>query len=234
MTLQLTSSSKSAAKAGGPKLVIGGRPRADLLPPEVAQGVKAKSLRRTLVLLVILSVVVAGAGTAGSTILAISSTVALESANSRTADLLSQQAEFAEVRQVSSMVEKAILARRVGTSTEINWKAYNAEVQASLPSDTVITSFVAEAGTPTATYSAPEVPLQGERIGQITFNAKSASLPDVESWLVNLASVTGFVDAAPGTVTLNSDDGSYTVGIVMHFNNDVLAKRFAVEETEGE
>jgi hypothetical protein len=242
MSLQLTGASKEdpkapkqakAPKSAATKLVVGGPPRADLLPPEVAQGVKAKSLRRTLVLLVVLAVVVAGAGSLGSTLLALNSTVALEASSARTAELLAQQGEYSEVRQVTAMLDKAEIARRVGTSTEINWKSYTAEVQSSLPADTVITGLIAEASTPTSTYSAPTIPLQGDRIGQVAFTATSASLPDVESWLVNLAGVTGFVDASPGAVT-RVDDGSYTVSIIMHFNSDVLAERFALEETDSE
>jgi Tfp pilus assembly protein PilN len=230
MTLQLTSS-KSTPKNASSKLQIGAPPRADLLPPEVAQGVKSKALRRTLVLLILLSVVIAGAGFAGSTLHAVNTTVSLAAANQRTSELLLQQGEYAELREATAMRDKAVLARRVGTSTEINWKSYTAEVQASLPADTVITSFVAEASTPTANYAVSSVPLQGDRIGQISFTATSASLPDVESWLVNLGKVTGFVDASPGAVTL-IEDGGYTVGIVMHFNNDVLANRFALVETD--
>lgn len=232
MTLQLTSPAKAAARAAGPKLVVGGRPRADLLPPEVAQSVKSKSLRRSLVLFVILALVVAGAGTAGSTFLALNSTVALELESARTATLLAEQAEYAEVRQVTAMLDKAEIARRVGTSTEIDWKTYTAEVQASLPPDTVITSLLAETSTPTTPYAATTVPLQGERIGQLTFVATSASLPDVQSWLTNLANVTGYVDASPTAVTL-VDDGSYTVGIVMHFNKNALYERFALKETDA-
>ena len=211
--------------------VVAVSPRANLLPPEVALGIKAKSLRRMLVLLVLLAVVIAGAGVAASTLLAASSAGELASANDRTATLLAKQAEFSEVRQVTGMIAKAEAARSLGMSTEINWKSYIAEIQASLPIGTSIVTFAAEAATPQAAYSESTMPLEGERIGQLTFTGTSGSLPDVQAWLVSLSKVTGFVDGAPGTVSLD-DSGMYTVGIVMHFDAGVLTNRFAEPETD--
>lgn len=212
-------------------VAIATAPRANLLPPEVALGIKAKALRRLLLLLVVLALVIAGAGVAGSSVLAVTSAVSLAAANDRTASLLAQQAEFVEVRQVTGMIGKATAARQAGMATEINWKSYVDEIQGSLPAGTTITTFAAEASTPIAPYAAPSLPLEGERIGQLTFTGSSASLPDVQAWLVGLAGVTGFVDAAPGTVSLD-EGGSYTVGIVMHFDDAVLTNRFAEATTE--
>lgn len=221
------------SKAGSSKLVIAGSPRAELLPPEVEQGIKARGLRRSLVALVVFIVVLTLVGNAGALLLSVNSALALESANARTDDLVAQQAEYVEVRQVSGMLSKATAARKEGSSTEIDWKAYFAEIQANLPEGTVITSLGAETATPTRPFSAPSVPLQGDRIGQLNFAATSPSLPDIEVWLDGLANLTGFVDASPNSVS-RAEDGTYSVSITMHVNSDAYLNRFADEEAGEE
>ncbi len=67
-------------------LVVGGPPRADLLPPEVAQGVKAKLVRRNLVALVVLTVLLLGVGTVGATYRATESADELEAEEGENAE----------------------------------------------------------------------------------------------------------------------------------------------------
>lgn len=216
------------------KLVIGGPPRAELIPPEVAEGIKSKGLRRSLVALVIFTIILVLIGNAGALLLANNSRLALEEANARTDQLVAQQSEFNEVRQVSSMLEKTKVARQLGVLTEINWKSYFAEVLASLPAGTVITDFSAETATPTELFSEPSVPLQGERIGVLIFTATSPSLPDIKVWIDGLSGLTGFADASPDSVAL-AENGTYTVTITMHINSDAYSNRFAEgDETAGD
>ena len=225
--------SPAANKAAPSKLVIAGPPRAELLPPEVAEGIKAKGLRRSLVVIVVFVVFLVLIGNAGAVLLSINSGLALAAANSRTDDLVREQGEYIEVRQVTSMLEKTTAARQLGSSTEINWKSYFAEIQDNLPKGTVITNFGADTATPTELYSEPSAPLQGERIGQLTFTAISPSLPDIKEWIDGLSNLTGFVDASPNSVAL-ADDGKYTVSITMHINDEAYSNRFAdVEEADA-
>lgn len=219
-------------------LVVGGPPRAELLPPEVAQGVRARALRRSLVALVILVVAVTATGVVGATIASGASLLVLNAEVERGNQLLKDQAEFAEVRQIKTMIGKAEEGLELGSSTEIRWSAYLAEIAASLPAGTTVTDIAAVLATPTQPYAAPTIPLQGERIGELTFTATTATLPDVEVWLNGLETVTGFVDATPGSVDLDAN-GTYTVKIVMHINSDVFENRFsrsaaAEEEAAGD
>jgi len=207
-------------------LVVGGPPRAELLPPEVAQGVRARALRRSLVALVILVVAITAAGVVATTIASGASQLLLNAETERGNDLLKQQAEYSEVRQVQTMIGKAQEGLELGSSTEIRWSSYLAEIAASLPPGTTVTDIAAVLATPTQPYTAPTIPLQGERIGELTFTATSPTLPDVELWLNGLETVTGFVDATPGTVELDANN-AYTVKIVMHINSDVFETRFS-------
>ena len=133
--------------------------------------------------------------------------------------------KYIEVRKVTSDVKLATAARQVGSSTEIAWKAYLESIATSLPSGTTIVTFDAAAGSPLKEFDQPTVPLQGVRIAELKFSAKSESLPDVQAWLNALAKLKGFVDAVPGRVNL-ADDGGYTVEITMHVNEQALANRY--------
>ena len=92
--------------------------------------------------------------------------------------------------------------------------------------------FTASSGSPLDEFAQPTVPLQGERIAELAFSATSASIPDVQAWLNALAKLTGFVDAAPGSVTL-SNDGTYKASITMHINEKALANRFAADAVKA-
>lgn len=209
----------------GGGLVIGGPAKADLLPPEVGAAAQGRVARRNAIGLVILAVLIVVAGYAGATFLALGAQVQLDAANQRTQDLLVEQAKYSEVRGVKSLLQTATAARIAATSTEIDWKSYLDDIQAILPEGTLVTNVVAQAATPLSEFAQPSVPLQGDRIGELTFTATSASLPDVEAWLQSLAKLRGYVDAAPGSVNLQAD-GTYQVSITMHISKDALLLRF--------
>lgn len=210
----------------GETVIVGGPPRAELLPPEVGQAVKARATRRLLVFAVIVATGIVAAGVVGATVLSASSAMALAQATDEGNRLVQAQGEFAEVRRVSTMIAKAEEGLEIGSVTEIPWKDYFGEIQGSLPAGVLVTNFSAETATPTIPYALPSAPLQGERIGELTFTAFSPTLPDVEAWLNGLEKVKGFVDASPGTVVL-AEDGGYTVSIVMHINAEVFDNPFA-------
>jgi len=225
---------RSSAPKAPSALVVGGFARADLLPPEVAQGLSGKRLRRNLVFGVVLTAVVVVLGFAGASVVALQSQAELDLASARTGELIAEQGKYVEVRQVTGALEVAENARLTGSSTEVNWKSYIDEIEATLPAGTTVTNFAADTATPMTRYAEPTGPLQGERMGQITFTANSASLPDVKAWLESLEGVKGYVDAFPGSVSLDETTGGYSVSIVMHIDSDALANRFAEQKEEGQ
>lgn len=216
--------SRDADKGG--RLIIGGPPSANLLPPEVGIAAKGRAMRRNATGLILLVVVIVIAAYAGASFLAMGAQAQLDAANERTQSLIAEQGKYTEVKQVTNMLATATAARQVGTSTEIDWKAYLTDIQNSLPAGTLVTNVVAETATPFTDFAQPSVPLQGDRIGELSFTAVSGSLPDVEAWLDKLSTLTGYVDASPGSVTLN-EDKTYQVSITMHISKDALLLRFA-------
>ncbi|MBB5632937.1 Tfp pilus assembly protein PilN [Cryobacterium mesophilum] len=216
---------KTTSREGG-SLILGGPPKANLLPPEVGIAARGRVLRRNAVALIVLAILIVVAAYAGVSFLAAGAQAQLDASNAKTHELLTEQGKYSEVKQVTSMLEKATVAQRVGTSTEIDWKAYLTAIQKSLPTGTLVTNVVAETATPVTAFAPPSVPLQGDRIGELRFTATSTSLPNVQKWLDALATLDGFVDASPGSVTLNDKAKTYEVTITMHVNKYALLLRF--------
>ncbi|GAB3028552.1 hypothetical protein GCM10027052_00110 [Parafrigoribacterium mesophilum] len=213
------------------RLVLGGVPRVDLLPPEVGLSAKARVLHRGLSLMVVAAMVVVGAGYAAASLNAANSNAQLATATARTQSLLAQQQKYVEVRKVTKELALTTAGRQVGSSTEINWQEYFNSVQASLPSGTTIVTFDSSSSTPMLALQQPTVPLQGERVAELSFEAETASLPDVPAWLNALAKLKGFVDASPNSVSLT--DGVYKVGVKMHVNEQALANRYASDAVKS-
>lgn len=211
------------------RLIVGGPAQANLLPPEVGLAARGRAMRRSASALVVLSLFLVIAGFAGASVLALVEQAKLDATNVRTDQLVQEQSKYSEVQRVNSMLAAANAAQQVGTSTEIDWKAYLVNIQNSLPSGTLVTNVAADTATPLLDFAQPLVPLQGDRIGELRFTATSTSLPDVETWLEALAKLTGYVDATPGSVTLSADTTLYEVTITMHINADALLLRFDEE-----
>lgn len=208
------------------ELVVGGEPRAILLPPEVGLRRKAKQLRRTLGLALVGVVLVAAAGYGAATLAAIQSQAALAGAQGRTAELLNEQTKYIEVNQVQDQVDTAEAARQVGASTEIDWEAYLQAIRAALPGDVSIETVSVDSASPLVPFGQPTTPLQAQRAATLTLSLSSPSLPTVPDWLTALKALPGYADGAPTSIT-RSENGSYQVNLVLHINEGAFTNRFA-------
>ncbi|NUU06986.1 hypothetical protein [Leifsonia sp. C5G2] len=221
-----TAPEETARAMTAERIVVGFEPRVSLIPPEVVAGRRAKAMRRSLLWGVLGVVAVTIAGIGGTAALGLQAQLGLASAQAQTTELLAEQHTFIEVRKVQDQVALTQAAQQVGASTEIDWKDYLQKVQATLPADATMTSVTVDSATPLATYEQPTAPLQGARVATLTFQATSPVLPVVPAWLTSLATLPGFADATPGSVTLDETTKLYTVTITMHINDAAYDKRF--------
>jgi Tfp pilus assembly protein PilN len=213
---------------GKAPLVVGGQPRANLLPPEIVLKRTQLKTRRGLrvgVFFVFVATVVACAGVWG---IASVSQVQLEQAQAQQAALVNEQVKFDEVRNLQTTIKTITAGQQVGGSTEINWRDYLTLLQASLPAGVVLNAVSIESGTPMVAYAPSDVPLQGDRVAGLTFTATGPTLPSFPDWLRSLAKLPGFVDATPGSVKQGAE-GGYTAQILMHINTDAFSLRFDPE-----
>ena len=205
-------------------LVLGASPRVFLLPPQVEEDHRAKAVRRRMFLGLGLAVVAVLLGVGGATAGLIGTSAELLVSQSQTADLLSQQQKYSSVTVVQNQVDGVKSIQPLAAAGEILWQPFIASVQGTLPSGTTITGFTASLETVASAATTP-VPLQGAHIATLTLTANSPQA-EISPWLDNLATVKGFVDATPGTVTLDTETGHYTVTVIMHISTEALADRF--------
>lgn len=218
-----------SAVADSPLLEVGREPRVDLLPPEVEEIKRARRVRRAMLGMLAAVVVVIGLSWGGASLLAGLAQQRLDAENARTGDLLAQQAQYIEVRTTTERIAVAKAAITVGSSTEIDFAAFLASVQAILPPNATIKTVAADTATPLDGYSQSTVPLQPQRIATFSFSVGTATLADVALWLRSLESVTGFADALPGAAVAQAD-GSYLTAVTVHVTTDALANRFVADE----
>jgi Tfp pilus assembly protein PilN len=209
--------------------VVGGEPRVDLLPPEIAAEHRGRSLRRSLAAAVIAAVVVTGTGVAAVTWEAQRSEASLAVVQARTAELLVAQGQYAPVRQAQEEVDATLAARQLAASVDIDWSGYLQQIRARLPGDVVLGTVVLDAGSPWAPYAQSVAPLQPSRVATISLTLTSVSLPSLPDWLDAMATLPGYADSAPTRVVL-LDSGSYEVSLTVHVNADAYSNRFADQE----
>lgn len=214
---------------GGDRLIIGGVPRADLLPPEFAAEAKLRAQRRGMVFLAALATGVVAAAYVFVTIQTGSQNLQLDAANAETVSLLAQQEQYAEVGQINSQIATIKVAELIGTSTQIDWREYLALVSASLPAGTVINTVTAGTAYPGAGATTASSPLGFTSIAEIAFSAETTTLPNVSSWIENLAELPGFAGATAGSIT-RCPCGTYTVSMVLYVNEGALANRIPFRE----
>ena len=210
-------------------LVIGGEPRVHLLPLEVRKERTAKVMRSRLALGVVGVLALVIAGSVAASALSLQAQTRLAAEQALTASLLVEQSEYIEVRNVQDQVTLVEAAQQVGSSTEIDWKKYLENVQATLPAGVTIDAITVDSASPLAIYDQPTLPLQGARVATVGFTATSAVLPDVPTWLKALATLPGYADALPSSANLDEATNAYKVNITMHVNDDAFSKRFATE-----
>lgn len=215
------------AKPGKSAFVVGGTPRADLLPAEVLVHRRQRATVRRAWLGVIVVAAVVALGVGVSTMDSISSASQLRAAQDEGTSLLQQQGQYAEVRKVESRTALAEAGQAVGGAPEIDWSTYLGKVQASLPTGVTIVGVTVDSASPLERYEQPTTPLQGERVATLTFEADSPTLPSIPDWLDRVHGLTGFVDANANSVTLTSETGHYTVDMTVHINEQAFDGKYA-------
>ena len=220
MRLALASPSNDA-------LVLGGTPRAHLLPKEVAAQRKAKSLRRNLLLGLAGVVVVVIGGVAFVSIQLAAANADQLTAQSQTAALTAQQRKYGAVTSVQSQVQDIKTVQPLAVSGEILWGPYIESLQATLPAGVTIVQFDAKlAQAPTSATSAPTAatPLQGDHVATLSVTAMGPQAA-ISQWLAIVPSLKGVVNSNPGAVAV-SPDGQYKANVDLLIGKDVLAQRF--------
>jgi len=212
-------------------LVIGGVPRADLLPPEIKQDEKNRAQRKTLIGVMIAAAVLVLLGYAGATLVATGAQAALEAENDKTATILTQQMEFAEAGSISDQITAVKSARILGMSTESDWSIFLGEFEKSLGDKFAIANVTVVASTPLAGLPPTVIPLEQPHVTEITLEVASQSHAVIPAWLDKVDAMTGVVYSTNSEVLYDKKEDRWHTLVVVQFDNSLYMKRFEAVET---
>ncbi|MDJ0347752.1 hypothetical protein [Cryobacterium sp. PH29-G1] len=211
------------------ELILGGEPRADLLPPELKAKREGRALHRALNIALVGVIVIMAASIGAVSLKASLNQSTLAAANARTDEILLETTQYAEVNGVQDRYDTTLVVRALGLSTEVDWKAYLADIRSVLPADVTIDTVNVTSASPWTAFAQSEVPLTQPRTASLALEITSPGLPPVPQWLVALADLPGYADATPWSIT-HSADGSYVVSLALNINESALTNRFAIRE----
>lgn len=169
-------------------------PRVNLLPPEITD---ARRLRRvqgglavgfgSVLALLAGAYLVTASGVAQAT-------SELGVAQARTAQLLAEQARYAEVPQVAASTEAAQHARETAMAMDVHWYRYLDQLARTAPADVWLGTVTATVNAPAAGAPAPvnADPLTQPGIGTVTFTGTTYEHAGVAAWLDVLGGTEGF------------------------------------------
>jgi Tfp pilus assembly protein PilN len=203
-----------------PDIVVGGLPTVSLLPSELRNAAREKSVRRALVAAVVVALVVVGGATAGAAAVSGAAQSRLDLANAETQTLLGQLGKFRDVQALQQDILLGKAAVKVGSSTEIDWQQQLEAIEADMPGDFTITSVQADGATPTLDYPQGTSPLDRPRAASMTLGVTAPDASLLPRWLRKLRSLPAYADA---TASVTSDGASgYIVQVVLHLSPKAL------------
>lgn len=206
------------------QLRLGAEPRVDLMPPEVRDKQRGRGIRRLLVIALVGSLVIVGAGYAAATMRATAATAELQQAQAHTSELLAQQLQYAEVTRLEALRERVLDDRALVTAREVLWKETLDPLLRLLPEGASIVAVNVRAPALAEPDLQPAGALREPRVAEVTLVVLTPGIPPVTSWLRALENTPAFADAIPSVVSL--DDGGYTTTLTLNVDDEALAQRF--------
>ena len=203
---------------------VAGEPRVQLLPPSVRLREKNRETRRLLVLLIVLALAVVGGGMTWGYARSFQAAIALSEAQDRTAELLAQQAEYADAARMAGLVAVTEEAQRMLTAGEVDWAAVMADLKSYAPAEAQFTGATLTAPAPWEPDLVPEGPLRAQRVATVELMISSASYANAAAFVaaVRLNPVVADVTIKSST----SEGAGYITTVSLTLNSTVLKSRF--------
>lgn len=208
----------------GPAVAMSASPRARLLPPEVGQARRKRSVRnRAWAGVVVMLLLVLGA-TGGSFLYAGTATAKLLAVQAESQTLNAKLAGFGDVKSTQGRIATLTAAQTVGGAADVDWAGYIAQLKANLPAGVSLANITITSVGVSDPLASIDVAGSVAPTATIAFSAKSAKLPVLPDWIDGLSKLPGYVTAVPRSVS--SDAGSYTATVEMVVGPDALSYRF--------
>jgi hypothetical protein len=210
---------------GLPGLTLAGEPRAQLLPASVRAREKARAGRRMMGFFVVVAVVVAGGATGWAYLTQAAAQTALDQASAQTADLVAQQAQYADATRLAEIVTLTAAAEQTVTATEIQWLPLMVEISRYVPSDVALSGIALQAPPPWETALVPEGPLRTARSAVVTLEFDSANFASIAAFAAAIPAMYGFADVKINSTIFES--GVYTSNVTVTLTAEAVSGRFS-------
>jgi hypothetical protein len=206
-------------------LQVGGEPRANLLPPEVQERVKAAKIRRLLGVLVALSVVVAGGGYSLAALNAAAVEGQVTAAQQKTAGLLAQQQKYSAAVVASSQVAMAKTTETTGAASEVQWAALYKSLAKLLDPGVTIASGNFSSPASWDTPLSITGPWRYPHVAVVTLTLNSSSPTAGADFVQAASALPSYADATVDSI--KNTTSSYTTTITLELNSKIYSNRFA-------
>jgi hypothetical protein len=214
-----------------PDVLVGASPRANLLPPEIADAAVARRLGRRLVLAVAVVLVITGGGVGATYMVAANAQSNLAVEQAKMPLLVAQEGKYAKANNLEVALNTVKDAQTYGTSGEILWSKYVGLFSASLPSGTSVLTTTITSSAPWETPLLPAGPLRSARSATIVMQVVSNDPHGISTWVATLPSVAGYADSSIDTVTFA--EGVYTSVVTIDVGAGALDRRYASSGSSG-
>lgn len=215
------------ARKSDSDLVLGGDPRVELLPPEVALREKARGMRRLSIMVLVLVLLIVGGGYGVALYRTSTEQSALSAAKAETAQLAAAAQKYAKVTSVNELIANVNEARTLGASTEVMWARVIDAVQSTLPTGASIESVTMKGRAPWEAALVPAGPLRAPLVATLSINIVSPTILNATTIVRSLVNVPGFADATPDSISEASD--LFRTTITLNIDQKALSGRFAAD-----
>jgi hypothetical protein len=199
-------------------------PKVNLLPPEIIAGRRFVRLQRRLAVAVLIAAACCGAATWWAQTQVSTAQAALDDAQSRTSQLQTEKARYAEVPQVTAAVEAALTTRQSAMASDVLWYRYLNDVALATSTNVWLTTMTVTLNGVGAAASTD--PLAPAGIGVLQISGQTTSLPNVGGWLESLDGIAGVKGST--LVTATRDDTGDTISFSTRsvLTSDALSHRY--------
>ena len=215
--------------------ILGRPPQVNLLPPEVRSARGLRVLQRWLVIALVVVVALCGAMLGYAALQRDDAQDELAREQQRTADLQLQIAQYAELPQVESALNRAWTAREMGMATDVLWSERIGAIAALLPNDMKIEGFVVDQPSVIDPEVANGNALRLAPTGAVSLTLRSTVLPDTAALMETLEAMPGFVSPWFSTAEVAEEDGAvfYRVNLSVFVTLDAYSNRYLRPDAAG-
>lgn len=205
-------------------LVVSGRPRVNLLPPEEMENRARKGLRMRWLGAFFATFVVVGLISGSGLLWTIQANAERAAVDQSSQELLAELANYSDIAAVQNDVLTLEGLRVAAGSNDLNWASMIAEIKAALPTGVKMVGFSLAPGA--APKAGVEADAQVGISGKLTFWAKGTA--SQSETIARLRTVPGFISVDAGELSADTAGGGYLFAVTFSADQTRYTGKFSL------